>query len=120
MDSVETGIRRRQSRVGNVHETEFQAPVIFRAQDVGAEGSLVHEVHCVHAHRDVMIAEQHSPRQFKVWREAAAAFEIPFQTERVETGAVSVACRLKCDEYWDGIDSVLEPSAKKAGKVGAG
>src|SRR5579864_7265352 len=88
LHAVDPGIRRGQACVRNVQVAELQADVIFRAQNVYTEGGLRSEVHGVGAHRDVVVGEERATAEFEIRREAAVAFEVPLEPERIKTYAV--------------------------------
>jgi hypothetical protein len=117
---VDPRIRRGQACIGDVQIAQFQAPVVLRAEDVRAQGSGGSEVHGVGAERDVVVGEQRAAAEFEVGREAAAADEIPLQTERVESHAVGGVGGLENEKHGNRIDGVLEASAQKAGEMRAG
>ena len=117
---IHSRIQVRQACVRDVHVADFDAPVIFLAEDVGAQRGLVHEVHGIGVGRDVLVSEKHAAGEFEVGGEAAVALEVPLQAERVETRAVGGVGGLEGEEDWDGVDCIFEASAEKAGEVGAG
>src|SRR3954447_25268853 len=85
-----------------------------------AQRGLVHEVNAVCACKNVVIGEHCSTRQFQERREAAVAFEIPLQPERIEAHAERGICRLKDQKNRDSVERVLETSAYKSGEVRVG
>lgn len=114
---VNPRIRSCQSCVRDVHVTQFQTYVVFRAEDVHAERGLIHEVHGVGAGGNVVIGKKHSACEFQVGREASVALEVPLQAERIETHAVGCVRGLESEENRDGVDGIFESSAEKARKV---
>src|SRR5580700_9753693 len=84
---VDSGIQICEACVRNVHIAEFHAYVVFHAEDVHAQRSLVHEVYSVGVGGDALICEERTAGEFDVRREAAAANEVPLEAERVEAHA---------------------------------
>src|SRR5579864_4648459 len=79
LHAVDPWIRHGQACVRDVQVAQFQAYVIFRAQNVYTEGGLRSEVHGVGSHRDVVVGEERAAAQFEIRREAAVAFEVPLE-----------------------------------------
>src|ERR1700750_3240376 len=85
-----------------------------------AECCLIHEVDRVGSGWDIVVRKQDAAREFKIWRKASVALEVPFQPQWIEADAVSGIGRLEGDEYGNGIERVFETSAQKAGQVWVG
>jgi len=97
-----------------VHITQFKAHITRGAKNVHAQSGLVHEIHGVRPGRNIVIGEQDSSREFQVWRNAAVALEIPFQSKRIKTHSVRRVGRLERQEYGNGIDCVLKAATQEA------
>jgi hypothetical protein len=113
-------IQVRQARVGDVHISQFQAPVVLLAEDVRAKSCLIHEVNRVGIRGHCVIGQNDAARELEKRREVAAADEIPLEAKRIESYAVGSVGGLEDEKHWDGIDGVFEASAQKAGKMRVG
>lgn len=96
---------------------QFQAHIVFRAEDVRAEGGLGSEVHGVGAGGDIVVGEECPSAEFEIGGEMTVAFEIPLEAEWIEAHAVRGISRLEDEEEGNRVDRIFKPSAKKAGQV---
>lgn len=55
LHGIRPGIEIAESGVGDVHVAEFEAHVVLRAEDVGAECGLVHKVYGVRSSGNVVV-----------------------------------------------------------------
>lgn len=117
---VNPWIRRGQSRIRNVHESQFEADIMLLTKDVHAQCRLVRKVHGVCSSRDVVIGEQRSAAEFEIGRKPAAALEVPLQRQRIEPYAVSGIGRLEDEEYRNRIDGIFEPATENSRKMRVG
>lgn len=114
---IDPRIRCGQPGVRDVHVAQFETYVTFCAENMYAEGGLIHEVHGVGSGGNVVAGEEGASGEFEVRRESAVALEIPLQAERVEAYAVGSVRGLKDEEHGDCIDRIFEFSTQEAGQV---
>src|ERR1700676_3225280 len=93
---------------------------MLRSEDVHAECGLVGKVHAVGAGGDIVVSEEGATGKVEVGEEAALVFAIPLQDERIEAYAVGSIGGLEDEEDGDGVDGILEASAKKSRQMPAG
>jgi len=120
LDCVDSWIWRGQACVRDMQVAEFDAPVIFWAENVGAERGGGGEVYGVGVGGDVVVGEESASAELEIGGEAAAADEIPLEAERVESHAVGGVGGLEDEKHGNGIDGVFETSAKEAGEMRGG
>src|ERR1700722_15239626 len=117
---IDTGIRRNQSGVGDVHEAKFDTPVVFAAQKMRADRAARSEVYVRGAGRRLLIREKGAASEVDIGHHIVARNKIPLEGERVEAEAVSGAGALDYEEHGDNVDRVFEPSFEqaRAGRIG--
>ena len=120
LHAVDPWIRRRQARIRNVQVAQFQAQVVFRAEEVRAEGGLRGEVHRVGAGGDIVVREERAAAEFEIGRETPMTFEVPLEPERIKAYAIGGVSGLEDEEDRDPVHRILKPSAEKTGQVRAG
>ena len=117
---VEAWIYTAEACVGNVQIAEFEAPIIFRAQDVCAEGGRGREVYFAGEGGNVVVGEQHATSQFEIGRKTAMALEVPLEAEGIEAHTIGSVGRLENQEHRHSVHYIFEASAENAGKMRAG
>ena len=99
---------------------QFQAHIVFRAENVRAEGGLRREVHGIGAGRNVVVGEERAAAEFEIGGEVTVVFEVPLEAQGIEAHAVGSVGWLEDKEQGNRIDRIFKPSAEKAGQVRAG
>ena len=99
LQCVNAGIRRHQSCVGNVHEADFCAPVVFAAQKMSTDRTAGGEVHVRGPGRNFVVAEKRTAADVDVGHDVMTRDEIPFQREGIETDAIRSSRSLQNEKY---------------------
>src|SRR5690349_2810172 len=85
LHGVQPRIHRGQSSIGDVQVAEFDAPVVFVAEEMRAQRGGGGEVDVICKSGNVVVGEEYAAAEFEIWGEASVALEIPLQAKRVDT-----------------------------------
>jgi len=116
---VEAWIYTGEACVGDVQVAYFQAPIIFRAQDVCAEGGRRREVYFAGEGGKVVVGEERATSQFEIRRKTAMALEVPLEAEGIEAHTIGSIGRLENQKHRHSVNGIFEASAENAGKMRA-
>jgi hypothetical protein len=120
LNGIDSGIRRGESRVRNVHEADFRADVVLAAEKVQAYSSAGGEIDLRRAGRRLHVSEQRAPAKFEIGNHAPVRVQRPFESERVHSGAVGSAAFLNDEKRRNDVDRVFQTPAEKPGTVRRG
>ena len=120
LNRIDAWVRGCQSGVGNVHVTDLRADVVLVAQKVQSHGASAREIDARSTRRNFHIREQCAAADLKVRNNTASRIQRPFESERVDAGAVRSIRLLNDQKNWHGLDRILQSAAQKAGAVGRG
>jgi hypothetical protein len=91
---VKAGIYTAEAGVGDVQVAHLEGPIIFRAEDVGAQGGRGSEVYSIGEDGNLVVGEEDTTSQFEIGRETAAALEVPLEAEGIEADTIGSVGRL--------------------------
>src|SRR5271156_2785861 len=98
----------------------IHAPVIFLAKNVHPQRSAGREVHGIGIRRNIFLAEERSAAQLKVRRESPVPFEIPLQSQRIESPSICRIRRLKNQIHRNKIHHIFKPPPQNPRPVRTG
>jgi len=120
LHGIDAGIGNTEAGVGNVKIANFHIPIVFGAENVGAEGERGHEIHVIGSGGNILIGKEDATAEFEVGRDGTAGGKIPFQVERIESSSISSVVFLENNEGWNGVQSILEAPFQEAGAMRTG
>lgn len=118
LNSVDAGVGAVQAGVGDVHEAELRAEIVFAAQEVRADSAAGGEIYMRSVWRSFDVGEEGAAADINVGNYIVVAGEIPLEREGVDAGAIGRASGLSDDEDGNHIDGVFEAAFEEAGAVG--
>jgi hypothetical protein len=83
LDCVDAGVRAGEAGIGDVHEANLSAPIIFALQEVRADGATGGEIDVRGARWDLVIREQGAAADVNVRCYVVVLDEIPFQSKGI-------------------------------------
>src|SRR5216683_1493456 len=113
LDRVDARIRSGQSRVRNVHETDFGAPVVIAAQKVHAQRAAGREIYARGTGRCLFGGEERAAADIYVGSNLATRHKIPLQSKGIQAEAVGVLWTLGHQKYGHDVDSILKSTAQR-------
>jgi hypothetical protein len=114
LQRVDAGVGPGNAGVGNVHEAQFGADIIFAAKKMKSQRAAGGEVYVRSSIRNFYVSEKCAAADFKIRRNTFVRIQHPFKRKRIYAEAVGCARFLRNDKNGDDVDGIFQSSAKKS------